>query len=62
MTGPAKAVIDETFPYYAGIPVGRLPTADDPAKLITSLASGPTASLTGDLIKIDGGALMSAGV
>ena len=44
------------------VPVGRLQTAEDLAKLISFLASGPTAFLTGDLIKIDGGALMSAGV
>ena len=44
------------------VPVGRLQTAGDLAKLITFLASGPTAFLTGDLIKIDGAALMSAGV
>ena len=44
------------------VPVGRLQTADDLGKLISFLASGPTAFLTGDTIKIDGGALVSAGV
>ena len=38
------------------------PFADDLGKLISFLASGPTAFLTGDTIKIDGGALVSAGV
>ncbi|HEY1005407.1 MAG TPA: hypothetical protein VGD83_37835, partial [Streptosporangiaceae bacterium] len=44
------------------VPVGRLQTADDLWKLISFPASGPTAFLTGDTIKIDGGALVSASV
>ena len=36
--------------------------ADAGTDKLIALASGPTAFLTGDLIKIDGGALVSAGV
>jgi len=43
-------------------PVGRLQTADELGDVIGFLASGPNAFLTGSTIKIDGGALVSAGV
>jgi 3-oxoacyl-[acyl-carrier protein] reductase len=44
------------------VPVGRLQTADELGSLIGFLASGPDPFLTGSTIKVDGGALVSAGV
>jgi 3-oxoacyl-[acyl-carrier protein] reductase len=44
------------------VPVGRLQTADELGNLIGFLASGPDPFLTGSTIKVDGGALVSAGV
>jgi 3-oxoacyl-[acyl-carrier protein] reductase len=44
------------------VPVGRLQTAAELGNLIGFLASGPNPFLTGSTIKVDGGALVSAGV
>jgi 3-oxoacyl-[acyl-carrier protein] reductase len=44
------------------VPVGRLQTAGELGNLIGFLASGPNPFLTGSTIKVDGGALVSAGV